>query len=140
MHHDLRHHMQRITPRPRISSAGESMEKHFKALQDSIVTKEDGSQEFRFNADLHQFHPEEIKVKTSSEGGNTVTISAKHEEKTDNSSVFHEFSRSFTLPEGVDPEAVTCSFSKDGVLTIRGPVENAAIEAPPEKKQKTDQE
>ncbi|KAK7098688.1 body wall muscle protein HR-29-like [Littorina saxatilis] len=134
MHHDLRQEMQRLTPRDPISAAGDSLEKHLKTLRDSVVSKEDGSQEFRFNVDLNAFKPEEINVTIK---GNAVSIGAKHEDKSDKSSVMHAFSRSFTLPEGVDPENLTCSLSKDGVMTVKGPVDTPALDGPPEKKQKT---
>ena len=135
MHHDLRHGMMRLTPRDPISGKGDSLTKHMKSVRECIVTKDDGSQEFRLNVDMNAFKPEEIDVKTT--GKKTLSIKAKHEESTDESTVLHEFSRSFTLPEDVDPESLVCALSKDGVMTIKGPVGAPAIEEPPEKKQKT---
>ena len=134
MHHDLRHGMMRLTPRDPISGDGDSLTKHMKSVRDCIVTKEDGSQEFRLNVDMNAFKPDEINVKTT---GNAISIKAKHEESTDDSTVLHEFSRTFTLPEDVDPVSLVCSLSKDGVMTVKGPVGAPAIEEPPEKKQKT---
>lgn len=131
LHHDLRHGMMRLTPRDPISGDGDRVSKHLKSLRECIVSKDDGTQEFRLNVDMNAFKPEEIEVKTA---GDVLNIKAKHEEKTEESAVIHEFSRSYTLPEDVDPEALVCSLSRDGVMTVKGPV--ATIEAPPEKKKK----
>ncbi|KAL8560502.1 hypothetical protein ACOMHN_023775 [Nucella lapillus] len=136
MHHDLRHGMMRLTPRECIST-NVALPKHMKNVRDYIVSKDDGSQEFRLNVDTNAFKPDEIHVKTK---GRTLRISAKHDEKTDESSVVHEFSRSITLPEDVDPDSLICSLSRDGVMTVKGPVAAPAIEGPPKKKQKTDDE
>lgn len=136
MHHDLRHGMMRLTPRECISS-NESLPKHLKSVRDYIVARDDGSQEFRLNVDMNAFKPEEIHVKTK---GRTLSLSARHNEETDDSAVVHEFSRSITLPEDVDPDSLVCSLSRDGVMTVKGPVGAPAIEEPPQKKQKTDEE
>lgn len=129
--------MSRLTPRDPISSDGDAFDKHKKAVSEFITVKDDGSQEFRLHVDMNAFKPEEINVKTK---GNSLTIHAKHEEVTDSSSVLHEFSRTFTLPEDVDPNALVCSLSKDGVMSVKGPVAVAALEEPPEKKKKSIQE
>ena len=55
-------------------------------------------------------------------------VHAKHEEKSDNRSVYREYNREFLLPKGVNPEAIKSSLSKDGVLTVEAPL--PAIEGP----------
>lgn len=45
-------------------------------------------------------------------------VHAKHEEKSENRSVYREYNREFLLPKGVNPEAIKSSLSKDGVLTV----------------------
>lgn len=47
---------------------------------------------------------------------------AKHEEKSDTTSVYREYNREFLLPKGVNPEAIRSSLSKDGVLTVDAPL------------------
>ncbi|KAK7479742.1 hypothetical protein BaRGS_00029018 [Batillaria attramentaria] len=106
-----------------------------KSIRECIVDKDDGGQEFRLNVDVNAFKPEEVEVKTT---GQQLNIKAKHEEKTKDSAVLHEFSRSYTLPEDVDPDSLVCSLSKDGIMTVKGPV--AALEGPPEKKKKAIEE
>jgi HSP20 family molecular chaperone IbpA len=137
MHHDLRRNMARVSPQEPISAGGDALIKSMKSIRDNIVTKDDGNQEFRLIVDVNAFKPEEIDVKIK---GKMLTINAKHEEKSEDSEVVHQFTRSFTVPEDVDPESLVCSVSKDGVLTVKGPVGAPAIEAPPEKKQKTGDE
>lgn len=137
MHHDLRRNMARVSPQEPISAGGDALTKSMKSIRDKIFTKDDGNQEFRLNVDMNAFKPEEIDVKIKDK---TLSINAKHEEKTEDSQILHQFSRSFTIPEDVEPECLVCSVSKDGVLTVKGPVGAPAIEAPPEKKQKTDDE
>lgn len=74
---------------------------------------------FQVKADVSQFSPEDITVKTV---GNCVVIHGKHEEKEDKHGfVSREFTRRYVLPEEVDPEAVTSSLSLDGVLTVEAP-------------------
>lgn len=56
---------------------------------------------------------------------------AKHEEKSENRSVYREYNREFLLPNGVNPELIKSSLSKDGVLTVEAPL--PAIEGPKER-------
>lgn len=51
-----------------------------------------------------------------------VQVHAKHEEKSDNRSVYREYNREFLLPKGVQPERIKSSLSKDGVLTVEAPL------------------
>ena len=77
--------------------------------------------EYRILVNVDGFEPEELIIKTV---GNTVHFEAKHEEKTSDGHSFtsRNISQSFTLPRGVDPESVTSSLSKEGVLTIAAPL------------------
>ena len=52
----------------------------------------------------------------------TQQVHAKHEEKSDNRSVYREYNREFLLPKGVNPEDIRSSLSKDGVLTVEAPL------------------
>ncbi|ESO93139.1 hypothetical protein LOTGIDRAFT_119948 [Lottia gigantea] len=97
-----------------------------KKLRDPIVKKDDGSEALELQLDVSNFKPEEITVTTS---GKQLSVHAKHEEKTGNSSVYQEFNRSFTLPDGVKPDTVQSTLSKDGILSITGPVDRA-LEGP----------
>jgi crystallin alpha B len=84
---------------------------------------------FGIRLDVSHFKPEEIEVKTV---GDQVHVEAKHEEKLDEHGfVQRHFARKYHLPNGVDPETVVSSLTKDGVLTIEAP--KKAIEAPKER-------
>src|SRR4029434_4129170 len=65
------------------------------------------------------FSPEELSVK---QVGNKLQVSGKSEKKHDDGKGFYSyrvqaFRREFDLPDGVNPEAVTCGLS-DGKLHI----------------------
>lgn len=76
---------------------------------------------YKIEINVANFKPEELMIKTV---GNNVTVEAKHEEKTSDGASFssRNFSQSFSLPKGVDPELVSSSLSKDGKLTIEAPL------------------
>ena len=80
---------------------------------------------FVLRADLPGMKEEDVKIEF--EDG-TLTVSgerkAEHESKNEGyyrvERAFGTFSRSLTLPQGIDPEAVSASFT-DGVLEVRIP-------------------
>jgi len=85
----------------------------------SKVVVEDDT--YKINVNVQDYKPEELIIKTV---GNCVHFEAKHEESAadGHSYVSRNVSQSFTLPRGVDPETVTSSLSKQGVLTISAPL------------------
>ncbi|XP_003740507.1 heat shock protein beta-6 [Galendromus occidentalis] len=89
---------------------------------------QDGAQgkELKLRFDVSRYAPEEIVVKTVD---NRIQVSAKHEEKSENKSVYREYNREFLLPRGLDPGNITSNLSKDGILTIQAPL--PAIEPGP---------
>ncbi|OQR68740.1 body wall muscle protein HR-29-like [Tropilaelaps mercedesae] len=78
-----------------------------------------GGREIKLRFDVSDYAPEEIVVKTVD---NRLQVHAKHEEKSDTKSVFREYNREFLLPKGTNPERITSSLSRDGVLTIAAPL------------------
>lgn len=84
-----------------------------------IQDAEDGSKQLKLRFDVSQYAPEEIVVKTID---NRLQVHAKHEEKSENRSVYREYNREFLLPKGTNPEQIKSSLSKDGVLTIEAPL------------------
>jgi HSP20 family protein len=80
---------------------------------------------FIFKADLPGLKEDDLEVSLS---GNILTISGqRQEEKKDEGERYYayersygSFTRSFTLPDGVDPEHVQAEL-KDGVLTLVAP-------------------
>jgi len=89
-------------------------------IQDSAS----GNKEIKLRFDVSEYAPEEIIVKTID---NKLQVHAKHEEKSDTKSTYREYSREFLLPKGTNPETITSSLSRDGILTISAPL--PAIEA-----------
>lgn len=59
---------------------------------------------------------------------NMLIVSAVHEEKTDDNTVYREYNREILLPLGTDPEAVESALSKDGILTVRAPLQLGTAE------------
>jgi HSP20 family protein len=80
---------------------------------------------FVLRADLPGMTEEDVSIELED---TTLTVSgqrkAQHEERREGAyrveRAFGSFSRSLTLPQGVDPESVTASFDK-GVLEVRVP-------------------
>jgi HSP20 family protein len=80
---------------------------------------------FVLRADLPGMSEEDVSIELED---TTLTVSgqrkAQHEERREGAyrveRAFGSFSRSLTLPQGVDPESVTASFDK-GVLEVRVP-------------------
>jgi HSP20 family protein len=107
------------TPAPG-GNGGGAMRRWMPAM-DLVETDEN----FVLRADLPGLSEEDIKIEF--EDG-TLTVSgerkAEHESKNEGyyrvERAFGSFSRSLTLPQGVDPEAVTAHFDR-GVLEVRIP-------------------
>lgn len=58
-----------------------------------------------------------------------LSIHAKHEEDSPGRKMHIEFTKNYTLPENVEPNALKSVMSSDGVLHIEAPVP-AMVEAP----------
>ncbi|ESP02408.1 hypothetical protein LOTGIDRAFT_69877, partial [Lottia gigantea] len=90
-------------------------DEHIRQLRHPLVTRPDGTEALDLKIDLSHYKPEEIHIRTV---GHELSVHAKHEDKTDHSSVYQEYSRKFSLPAHVDPEHVQSSLSRDGILRI----------------------
>jgi len=86
---------------------------------DSKIVYEDDMYKILINVEKYQ--PEELMIKTVD---TNVIVEAKHEEKTSDGRSYstQSFNQSFSLPSGVNPESVTSSLSKSGILTISAPL------------------
>lgn len=85
------------------------------------------SDRFAVTLDTNDFSPEELSVK---QVGSKLRVSGKSEKKQDDGKGSYsyrcqEFRQEFDLPDGVNPEAVTCSLN-DGKLQIQAPKETSA--------------
>ena len=89
------------------------------ALSTVYETEKDGHQRFKVRFDVSEFKPDEIQVKIQD---NKVVVYAKHEERNNAQSVSREYSRQVDIPVNVDQEKLNCVLSRDGILTVDGPV------------------
>lgn len=89
------------------------------ALRTVYEEDTEGHQKFKVRFDVSEFRPEEIQVKVQE---NKVIVYAKHEERNMKTSVSREYSRQVDIPPNVDQDKLQCLLSKDGILTVEGPV------------------
>lgn len=92
-----------------------------------LIQEGDSGKELKLRFDVSQYAPEEIVVKTVD---NKLQVHAKHEEKSENRSVYREYNREFLMPKGTNPELIKSTLSKDGILTVEAPL--PALEGPKE--------
>lgn len=71
------------------------------------------------------YKPEEISVKISN---NLVTIEGKQEMREENNFSSKSFSKMFSIPAGVKPENITCSFYQDGSLMVTAPIDQQHLQ------------
>lgn len=71
------------------------------------------------------FTPEDIKVNLKDR---MLTIHAKLEKKSEEGRLYQEVTRSFALPENINPEEVKSLLTPEGILTIEAPLPE--VEAP----------
>lgn len=88
-------------------------------LQSPLIQDTEEGRVLKLRFDVTQYEPDEIVVKTVD---NRLTVQAKHEERSENRSVYREYNREFHLPDGTDVEQIRSSLSKDGVLTVDCPL------------------
>lgn len=88
-------------------------------IQSPFIQDTEEGRVLKLRFDVTQYEPDEIVVKTVD---NRLTVHAKHEEKSENRTVYREYNREFHLPDGTDVEQIKSSLSKDGVLTVDCPL------------------
>lgn len=88
-------------------------------IQSPFIQDTEEGRVLKLRFDVTQYEPDEIVVKTVD---NRLTVQAKHEEKSENRSVYREYNREFHLPDGTDVDQIKSSLSKDGVLTVDCPL------------------
>lgn len=101
------------------SSSTRKSESWMEDMNSPLIQDGDSGKVIKLRFDVSQYAPEEILVKTID---NKLQVNAKHEEKTENRSVYREYNREFMLPAGVNPELIKSSLSQDGVLTVEAPL------------------
>ncbi|XP_042863518.1 heat shock protein 27-like isoform X2 [Penaeus japonicus] len=101
------------------SSGNQGSGSWLEGMNSPLIQQEGDCKQLKLRFDVSQYKPEEIVVKTVD---NKLLVHAKHEEKSDNRSVYREYNREFLLPKGTNPELIKSSLSKDGVLTVEAPL------------------
>ncbi|XP_039856645.1 heat shock protein 30-like [Simochromis diagramma] len=96
------------------------------AVQPVAVQLEKDADKFALMLDTRGFSPEELSVR---QVGRKLRVSGKTEKKQEDgkgsySYRLQEFRQEFDLPEGLNPQAITCHLSPDGKLHIQ------AVKAP----------
>lgn len=92
----------------------------------TVIEKDQfGRPVFRVRFNVSEYKPEEVNVKMDAQ---KLVVNAKHEEKAGQRSVSREYSREINIPDEIDPMALHCTISSDGVLTAEAlmPVPNYA--------------
>lgn len=85
-----------------------------------------GKDGFQVCLNVQHFQPNEISVKTVD---NSIVVDASHEERKDSHGyISRRFTRRYALPEGYKAEDVISSISSDGLLSIRCPKTEPAVE------------
>ncbi|KAL1232638.1 Protein lethal(2)essential for life [Trichinella spiralis] len=95
-------------------------------INSPLIKDESDGKTLRLRFDVSQYKPEEVNVKTVD---NRLLVHAKHEEKSQQRTVYREYNQEFMLPRGTDAELITSTLSVDGILTVQAPL--PAVEAPP---------
>ncbi|XP_020780971.1 heat shock protein beta-1-like [Boleophthalmus pectinirostris] len=91
-----------------------------KLLTGGVSEVRAGQDRWKIQLDVKHFLPEEITV-TTKDG--YMQISGKHEEKQDqHGSVSRCFTRKYKLPQGVDLQQASSSFSPEGILSVEAPI------------------
>ena len=88
-------------------------------LDDIFTDTSQGDKKFRVSFDVSQFRPEEISVRTEEQ---KLMVKARHEEKGEGSNMMREFSRQIDVPKHVNPQKLSCTLSKDGILQVEADV------------------
>ncbi|XP_028318865.1 heat shock protein 30-like [Gouania willdenowi] len=92
-----------------------------KAMSPSSYELEKDGKSFSLTLDTRGFSPDQLSVK---QVGRNLRVSGKKEKKQEDGRGFssytlQEFRQDLNLPEGLNPEAVTCCLSADGKLHIQ---------------------
>jgi len=90
------------------------------------IVEENGIKKFKLEFDVRRFKPEDVKISTDTKE-KTLTIEAKY---SDEHSKF-EYQRKISIPEGVTPAELTCTYKSDGVLLLEAPYVEPAKPNPP---------
>jgi len=81
----------------------------------NMLCDANGRKHMKMQFDVREFKPDEIRV-TFTKG--MIHVEGKHEENTESSRCYFEYSRKFNVPEYVESDKVTSKLSPEGILSI----------------------
>ena len=84
-------------------------------LSDDFLNESKNKDKFETSIECKNYHPEEIKVKVA-EG--FLVIEGKHEKKSKDSFLSHNFMQKVSIPDDVIQDSFACNMDKNGVLKI----------------------
>ncbi|XP_028852590.1 heat shock protein beta-1 [Denticeps clupeoides] len=75
-----------------------------------------GVHKWKISLDVNHFSPTELSIRTVQ---GFLEVSGKHEERRDEHGfISRSFTRKYQLPDGLDPQIISCTLSGDGVLSV----------------------
>ncbi len=95
-----------------ITSHPDDMKKTARTVQ----TGPDGKKEIKLSLDMHEFQPDEIRVRKDR---NKLRVHAYHEERDDNRMSCKMFQQNYCLPKNVRVTKMESVVDKDGTLTVK---------------------
>ena len=121
----MREQLLHIAPLEKIGSGAELIRLDSSSLENYVDKMH--RDRLKFNFDVNDFETETINVKTV---GNKIEVYGKKKVKKGEEERTEEFTRSYELPRSdpLDPDKITSSCYKDGVLTVELPLD-CAVEA-----------
>ena len=78
-----------------------------------------GDKELKITFDLNGYKPEDVNIKVTD---NTLKVHAVHIDNSRGNQIHREYSRSYILPEWVNPELLRARMSDNGTLTVEVPL------------------
>ncbi len=87
-----------------------------KTIQRTVETNPDGKKEIKLIVDMHEFQPDEIRVRKDR---NKLRVHAYHEEKDDNRVSCKMFQQSYCLPKNVRVTQLESAVDEAGTLTVK---------------------
>ena len=96
------------------------------SVEHPVITEANGTRIMRLTLDMRQFKPEEISVKVENNilmGNHILMVDAKQESRSGFATVFRQYVRRFSLPDGVIVDQLRSSLSPEGALVITAPME-----------------
>ena len=87
-----------------------------KTIQRTVETNPDGKKEIKLSVDMHEFQPDEIRVRKDR---NKLRVHAYHEDKDDKRVSCKMFQQSYCLPKNIRVTQLESSVDEAGTLTVK---------------------